>query len=149
MRKFILAFIFAICVFAAKAADKSLIITFNDNTTQIFALSDLPNIKMQNDKMTIVAGLTTAEYDLYKVRTFTFGESTGIEDVTNEKLTFEGNSLIIPGSSNQIRIFSIDGMCVSFDSTQLGSFTVLNLESLPQGVYVINTNGKSVKITKK
>jgi hypothetical protein len=64
-------------------------------------------------------------------------------------LTFEGNSLIIPGSSNQIRIFSINGMCVSLDSTQLGSFTVLNLESLPQGVYVINTNGKSVKITKK
>ena len=57
------------------AEQKELVITFNDGTTQSYALADLPDIRMENDKLSVQAGTTKAEYDLYKVRTFTFGNT--------------------------------------------------------------------------
>ena len=68
MRKLLLSLLALFCSFMAKAEDKSLIITFSDNTTQTFVLSALPQITMANNKMTISAGSTTAEYDLYKIK---------------------------------------------------------------------------------
>ena len=63
------------------AEQKELVITFNDGTTQSYALADLPDIRMENDKLSVQAGTTKAEYDLYKVRTFTFGNTaTGLKE---------------------------------------------------------------------
>ena len=81
MRKLLLSLLALFCCIIAKAEDKSLIITFNDNTTQTFVLSTLPQITMANNKMTILAGATTAEYDLYKIKTFIFSGTTNIRNI--------------------------------------------------------------------
>ena len=99
----LLSFIYTLCI---NAEEKSLIITFNDNTTQAFALAELPDILMENDKMIINAGNTTIEYDLYKVKTFTFGIPSGIDNTTIQDVLMNGNKLYIPGTNNKIRIFS-------------------------------------------
>ena len=60
-----------------------------------------------------------------------------------------GNKLYIPGTNNKIRIFSIDGTSVKLPNIQTGNANVLDLDPLPKSVYIINVNGKSVKIIKK
>lgn len=99
--------------------------------------------------MIINAGNTTIEYDLYKVKTFTFGMASGIDNTTIQDVLMNGNKLYIPGTNNKIRIFSFDGTSVKLPNIQTGNANVLDLDPLPKSVYIINVNGKSVKIIKK
>lgn len=149
MKRLFLALLSFICTLCINAEEKSLIITFNDNTTQAFALAELPDILMENDKMIINAGNNTIEYDLYKVKTFTFGIPSGIDNTTIQDVLMNGNKLYIPGTNNKIRIFSIDGKPVKLPNIQTVNANVLDLDPLPKSVYIINVNGKSVKIIKK
>lgn len=149
MKKLILILLTLLSTISLFADNKSLIITFNDGTTQVFGLAELPDILMENDKMIINAGNNTIEYDLYKVKTFTFGMASGIDNTTIQDVLMNGNKLYIPGTNNKIRIFSIDGTSVKLPNIQTGNANVLDLDPLPKSVYIINVNGKSVKIIKK
>ena len=138
------------CSIVAKAEDKSLIITFSDNTTQTFVLSTLPQITMSNNKMTISAGSTTAEYDLYKIKTFTFSGTTGIENIeNNSSIIAEGDRIIIEGANANVRIFSVDGKTTTLKTTSLSNSTIIDISSLGRGVYIIKANDKTLKISKK
>jgi hypothetical protein len=150
MRKLFLSLLVLSCSLLAKAEDKTLIITFSDNTTQTFVLSTLPQISMANDKMTITTSSTTAEYDLYKVKTFTFGTVTGIQNIgDNTSISMKGDKIIVSGINAKVRIFAIDGKAVSTTPIQADGQTIIALDTLPTGVYIINVNGKSVKISKQ
>ena len=138
------------CSMIAKAEEKSLIITFSDNTTQTFVLSTLPQITMANNKMTILAGATTAEYDLYKIKTFTFSGTTSIGNIEdNSDIKTEGNKIIIEGTNANVRIFSIDGKSTTIKTTNTSNSTVIDISSLNSGVYIIKANDKTVKISKQ
>ena len=138
------------CSIVAKAEDKSLIITFSDNTTQTFVLSTLPQITMSNNKMTISAGGTTAEYDLYKIKTFTFSGTTGIENIeNNSSIITEGDRIIVEGANANVKIFSVDGKTATLKTTNLSNSTVIDISSLGRGVYIIKANNKTLKISKK
>lgn len=138
------------CCIIAKAEDKSLIITFNDNTTQTFVLSTLPQITMANNKMTILAGATTAEYDLYKIKTFIFSGTTSIRNIEdNSEIKTEGNKIIIEGTNANVRIFSIDGKPATIKTINTSNSTVIDISSLNSGVYIIKANDKTVKISKQ
>lgn len=138
------------CSMIAKAEEKSLIITFSDNTTQTFVLSTLPQITMANNKMTILAGATTAEYDLYKIKTFIFSGTTSIRNIEdNSEIKKEGNKIIIEGTNANVRIFSIDGKSTTIKTTNTSNSTVIDISSLNSGVYIIKANDKTVKISKQ
>lgn len=138
------------CSMIAKAEEKSLIITFSDNTTQTFVLSTLPQITMANNKMTILAGATTAEYDLYKIKTFIFSGTTSIRNIEdNSEIKTEGNKIIIEGTNANVRIFSIDGKSTTIKTINTSNSTVIDISSLNSGVYIIKANDKTVKISKQ
>ena len=150
MRKLLLSLLALFCSIIAKAEDKSLIITFSDNTTQTFVLSALPQITMANNKMTISAGSTTAEYDLYKIKTFTFSGTTEIKDIeNNSSIIAEGDKIIIEGANANVRIFSIDGKPATIKTINTSNSTVIDISSLNSGVYIIKANDKTVKISKQ
>ncbi|WP_434503532.1 T9SS type A sorting domain-containing protein [Prevotella sp.] len=150
MRKLLLSLLALFCSIVAKAEDKSLIITFSDNTTQTFVLSALPQITMANNKMTISVGSTTAEYDLYKIKTFTFSGTTGIENIeNNSSIIAEGDRIIIEGANPNVRIFSVDGKTATLKTTSLSNSTIIDISSLGRGVYIIKANDKTLKISKK
>lgn len=133
----------------ASAEEKSLVITFSDNTKAEYALSTLPDITMENDKLTVTTSTTTAQFDLYKVKTFTFSSTTGISVLDRQQFALNGDALVIDGESSKTRIFSIDGKAVSIDPIISNGKTILDISSLSRGVYIINANGKSIKILKK
>ena len=150
MRKLLLSLLAVFCSMIAKAEEKSLIITFSDNTTQTFVLSTLPQITMANNKMTILAGATTAEYDLYKIKTFIFSGTTSIRNIEdNSEIKTEGNKIIIEGTNANVRVFSIDGKPATIKTINTSNSTVIDISSLNSGVYIIKANDKTVKISKQ
>lgn len=143
---FVVAFFTAL---AASAEGKSLVVTFSDGTKAEYALSTLPEISMANDKLSVVTTATTAEFDLYKVKTFTFTTSSAISSVAQRGYTISGDAIVFEGEATQTRIFSIDGKAVSVAPIISGGQTVIPLNGLGKGVYIISVNGKSVKISRR
>lgn len=149
MRK-VLVFIAAmLSALTVCAEGKSLVITFSDNTKAEYALSTLPEITMENDKLSVKTSSTTADFDLYKVKTFTFSSSTGISSAADQQFSLSGDAIILHGESAKVRIFSIDGKSVPVEPVIYGDKTIVSLNSLDRGVYIVNANGKSVKITRR
>lgn len=152
MKKLALSLLVAISCMTAKAADgKSLFVTFNDGQKVEFALATTPEVTFGNDQMTIKTTKTTASYDLWKVTTFTYGDtSTGISQVEiNSQFALEGNRIIIDGTTNKISAFALDGKAVKLSSSTTGDKTIINLDELTHGVYIIKINNKSIKIARR
>lgn len=125
-------------------------IKFYDGSKIEVVMAANPEISMANDVMTITANGTESTYELWKVSEFTFGESTGIHNlVVDNDVNFSGNQIIVPGGNARVRIFSIDGKSVSIVPIIVSGHTIIDLNSLTKGVYIINVNGKSVKVSKK
>lgn len=151
MKKIALSLLVALSCLTARATDgKSLFVSFNDGSKIEFALSTLPEVTFGNDQMTVKATATTASYELWKVSTFTYGTTTGIKQVeTNNKFALEGDRIIVDGTKNQVSAFALDGKKVSISLIITGDKTIINLDGLSQGVYIIKINNKSIKIARQ
>ena len=152
MKKIALSLWVALCCMTAHAANgKSLFVSFNDGSKIEFALSTLPEVTFGNDKMTVRTTATTASYELWKVSTFTYGEtSTGIQHTEADKtFAWEGDRIIVDGKANKVSIFALDGKAVSISPITSGDKTIISLEGLTKGVYIIKINNKSIKIARQ
>ena len=151
MKKIALSLLIALSFISAKAADgKSLFVSFNDGSKIEFALSTLPEVTFGNDKMTVKSTATTVSYELWKVSTFTYSTTTGIKQVeTNNKLAFEGDRIIVDGTNNKISTFALDGKAIKLSPTTAEGKTIINLNALTHGVYIIKINNKSIKVARQ
>lgn len=151
MKKIALSLLIALSCISAKATDgKSLFVSFNDGSKIEFALSTLPEVTFGNDKMTVKSTATTVSYELWKVSTFTYGTTTGIKQVeTNNKLAFEGDRIIVDGTNNKISTFALDGKAIKISPTTAEGKTIINLNALTHGVYIIKINNKSIKVARQ
>lgn len=151
MKKIALSLLVALSCISAKAADgKSLFVSFNDGNKIEFALSTLPEVTFGDDQMTVTSTATTASYELKKVSTFTYGTTTGIKQVeTNNKFAFEGDRIIVEGTNNKVRAFALDGTAVTLSPILAGDKTIIPLEELTHGVYLIIINNKSIKVARQ
>lgn len=134
----------------ALADDNAVVVTFNDSTQQAFLLSSLPDVKMENDSMTITAGTMTAKYGLNTVKTFSFDTvDTGIKAIKAADAAVHGDALVIPSEKAKVKVYAVDGSTVNVRINRSNSKTIVDLSSLiPGRVYIINADGKSVKFLK-
>jgi len=151
MKKHLLLFIVLCVHLNMRAEGKSLFISFNDGSKIEIAMTDNPEIKMADDKLTITYGTTENSYELWRLSKFTFGTtSTGIKDILDGKnIQMQNNQIIVADSNAQIRIFSIDGKALSVAPIHSGSKTIIDMNTFSKGVYVMNINGNSFKILKQ
>lgn len=151
MKKIALSLLVALSCISAKAADgKSLFVSFNDGNKIEFALSTLPEVTFGNDQMTVTSTAITASYELKKVSTFTYGTTTGIKQVeTNNMFAIEGDRIIVDGTNNKVRAFALDGTAVTLSPILAGDKTIIPLEELTHGVYLIIINNKSIKVARQ
>lgn len=150
MKKIALSLLIALSCISAKAVDgKSLFVSFNDGSKIEFALSTLPEVTFGNDKMTVKSTATTASYELWKVSTFTYGTTTGIKQVENNKFAFEGDRIIVDGTNNKVSAFALDGKAIKLSPITAGDKTIINLSELTHGIYIIKINNKSIKVARQ
>ncbi len=151
MKRLALTFCLALGCLLTRAADgKSLFVSFSDGTRVEFALSTTPDVSFANDQMTVATTATTASYELWTVSTFTYGTTTtGISQTETGRMSVEGNRIVIDGSTGKVTAYSIDGKAAPVTTTVAGDKTVVSLDTLPKGVYIIKINNKAIKITRR
>ena len=116
-----------------QAQGKSLFITFNDGSKVEFSMADNPAVTMANDLLSVVAGTSQLDYELWRVKQFTFGTSTGIREVNGLRV-----------KTDRIAVYTLNGKAVKIPVAQ-GEF---NLSGLASGIYIININGNTFKYMK-
>lgn len=133
----------------AKAQTPTLVLHHSNGKTSEVELYTMPRIQMTDTKMVITVQGSRQEFDKSDVVRFTFkGVGTGINAVKSETryrvnedcVTFYGIS-----SADRISVHNASGMQIPVRLTADGSDAVLSLAQLPQGVYLVTINGKTIK----
>lgn len=132
------------------AEGQTLVLHHADGTTSEVELQTMPRIRLSADKMTITSQGISQEYAKTDVVRFTYkGVGTGITTVKptaryrvedNGQVTFFGTE------AGRIRVYNSNGvqMPVSLSNDAAGN-AILPLNTLPQGVYIVNINGRTIK----
>ena len=90
---------------------------------------------MANGSMTVVAGSSQISYELWRVKQFTFGNSTAIREIRS-------NSIILDGYN--AKIYTLDGKAVHATANN----GKIDIDGLATGIYIININGNTIKYRK-
>ena len=127
MKKTMILTLLCALYMGAQAADYNyLVFTMNDNTTQTIAASNL-TMSFGDGKLTVSNGTTTLATitlaDLAKME-FSNTESTGISTISTDRLTIDETT----------QVYDLNGR-------QLPSGT-----QLQRGIYIVKTNGRTIKV---
>mgnify|MGYP002624194944 FL=1 len=135
-----------------RAQEQTLVLTHADGTTTEVELYTMPRIRLTADKLVITVQGTSQEFDKSDVVRFTYkGINTGISTVRPEtryrvdadRVTFYGLS-----ASDRISVYNTGGVQMPVSLTVDGNDAVLSLAQLPQGVYLVTFNGKTLKFVR-
>ena len=140
-----LSFLFALSL-SASGAGKSLVITFDNGTTQTYLLSTNPEVTVADNMLVVTAEGTTAQYTLADVLTFTFSESADIKAVETDPDIMRRGDCILISTPTKVEAYTTDGKAVSVQYNISGSTTTVSLNSLPAGITILRAAGKSIKI---
>ena len=140
-----LSFLFALSL-SASGAGKSLVITFDNGTTQTYLLSTNPEVTVADNMLVVTAEGTTAQYTLADVLTFTFSESADIKAVETDPSIMRRGDCILISTPTKVEAYTTDGKAVSVQYNISGSTTAVSLNSLPAGITILRAAGKSIKI---
>lgn len=153
MKKQALTLALAMAALCANAETKPLTVIFNDKTYVTFSLADTPDVTFADDKMTVTTSSTTASYELWKVDSFTYDRTaTGINSVNEtaeNDIAMEGNNIIVGTENCKVNVYSLNGTAASVATTTAGGKTIVDLDSLRRGTYIIKINDKAIKITRQ
>lgn len=151
MKKSILTLCTLFCCLMTQADNaKSLFVTFMDGQKIEFALADFPEVTFGDDLMKVKTSKTNVSYELWTVKTFTYATATGIKQVKDSKsFSIEGNSIIIDGTGNNLRCYKMNGEKIALPFNISSGKTTVNLDALKHGVYLIELNGKVIKIARQ
>jgi hypothetical protein len=134
------------------AEGQTLVLHHADGTTTEVELQTMPRIQLSADKMTVTSQGISQEYAKADVVRFTYkGVGTGITTVKptaryrvedDGQVTFYGTA----AEAGRIRVYNSNGvqMPVSLSNDGAGN-AILPLNTLPQGVYIVNINGRTIK----
>lgn len=154
MKKTLLTLLAVLLLTATRvsAQGPTLVLHHSDGKTSEVELYTMPSIQLLPSKMVITAQGSTLEYAKSDVVRFTYkGVNTGISDIRPEaryrvdtdRITFFGIS-----ASDRIEVYNAGGIRIPVTLANEGNDAVLSLTQLPQGVYLVNINGRTFKFIK-
>lgn len=135
------------------SAQTSVHIQMKDGNTQSFTIIAAGKIYFDNDYLYVddASGLPYS-FEVSDIQKMTFNHLSDIQDIETEEFTLypnPANALIhIKGKSDTFayRLFSMDGRLLQKGTCS--NEESINISALTSGLYILNINNKSFKITK-
>ena len=156
MKKIVYSFLLLLLSLSAIANEPvtNLIVWAKDGTKVAYALCEKPKVTFTETDLVITAKGVEVNYALENIARFTYevDEATSIKGAGNEGPLFicNGESLLFPSLpfNATIAIYTFDGLLVLKETVKTTGEHVLPLNSLHNGVYLVNVNGFTTKIVK-
>lgn len=128
----------------ASAQEKALRVELTDGKAEYFRLADKPVLTFEGENVKIASPALTSDYPRADVVSMTFVDASAGISAPAQNATvysYDGTTFSCPG--NAITVYDLQGVRLA---DAAGS---VNVSNFPAGIYVIRTNNKSIKITKK
>lgn len=158
MKKLLFAlFLLLLPLMAVAEVDNILIVETNDGVTVSFALVEKPEISFEGSVMIVKSEKESQFFEITNISKWYFEQVTScIEAIKKEQPSIkvvDNDNIIVDSSSSlsKICLYSIDGKQQSVKvSYSDDSKPVINISSLPKGIYVISINNQqSIKLYRK
>ena len=132
---------------------QTLVLWHADGTTTDIELFTKPCVQFTKDKTLVLSPVLNMEYPAEDVIRFTYkGVGLGI-DIPHDDTDLEqkDGKIILHGikPTDKIAIYKSNGIRLPVRIKYGNSNAVFSLASIPSGVYLLNVNGRTSKITKK
>lgn len=157
-RKLLLCFVLLAIPFLRMYADKGVLITHRDNSVTFLSLENEIKASFVNGNTLKFSGLgiSDLELDVSDVMNFKIAEynNTSINKTTSQniQIRMSESEITLSGLSDKqsVSLLDIKGVVRCLSIANNHGKTHINMEGLPQGVYVLSlSNGKTYKILKK
>lgn len=147
-------------LFASETDDievQYLVLEQGESVTE-FELPNAPVITFSKDTLVVTCNGDTLLAPLAGVTEYRFVTkkvSTGIKDVvvpnSTQKPTIAFGKVSFAGlkSGSPVTVFSIDGRAVAIEKADADGNAVINLSSLPKGIFILHSAKQSIKIINK
>jgi hypothetical protein len=131
-----------------------------ENAKHCYALSEKPELTMENGVFTLTTTTTTATYNAAEVLKFTLGDIDGnpvadgvdaIDAKAEPNVDRHGDRLYFTDCkpNSPIRIYGVGGQLVDTQWTDEDGRAELSLSGLKAGVYILKSDDITFKITKR
>ena len=155
MKKLLLTLLFAFVFCGLKAQSYELVIRLNDQSETTWTHESLRNIYFidEDDILVVVENesLATHHYDFADINKIYFKSGVALSELDKDETSFvfpnpANDNIRIFGIENQdVEIFSADGKLILKERYEGKS---IDVSSLSQGLYLIKTNGQTLKFNK-
>lgn len=154
--KKVLLIIFIVSSLVTQAREStSLLVYCKDGSFVTYVLSEEPKVSMLADSLLITTDGVSVSYPLSEMWKFSFDKSDELDcvnDVLVDELcySYSSESIVFSGlpERSYVRVYAIDGRLLHSSRIDTESYRY-SLSSLSSGVYVIEVNKKTFKISKK
>ncbi|MCH4156755.1 MAG: T9SS type A sorting domain-containing protein [Muribaculaceae bacterium] len=128
----------------------TLVVLMRDGSSTKVQLSEEPKVTFSGTNLNIATTATTLQLDRAKVQRFNYVNDGGVKGVSaDNKSTYikRGDLLIFQDlkSGSKVSVFGVDGRMLK-DATASGNYE-MSLSELSSGVYIVDVNGTTTKIT--
>ena len=135
----------------ANLSAKSLVLTLKNGTLVYYLLDEEVNPMLRFVDGGIV--VNTDRYEFGNVKNFYISatdDSSGIEHVVGEHVQYDHNVLAFSSEYSQsFAVYTCSGHQVAVSAQQANGQTIIDLNPLPQGAYIVTIGESSLKIFKK
>lgn len=157
MRKLLLYLLLTVCWPTISTASGIVLqVILKDGTQHEYIISERPQIKFGDDKVSFIYNNVTTDYAKSDLQNFVFTNPTGIAQLKtgDTRMTYSGDNdhIIVEGldGKDQVEVYSISGIKQQVNINDTGHGLDICIGSLPKGYYIIKFGNKqSIKITKK
>ena len=138
------------------AAQNTLIVHQKDGQTFSFGFEEKPVVTFTDNELVVTSTMAEARFQLAEVVKFTFDdEGTAVEGIKDDgrkaAISLDEYTVSLTGAKPEItvRLIASDGKVLQSYKTDRNGSVQFSIAELPEGTYIISSEGLNVKILKK
>lgn len=133
-----------------RAEEKAMcVVVYEEKGTTSFSLTEKPVVTFVGEEVQLVAGKVTVRYALDGYLKMTIEDkATDIRPVADDDFRITDGDVTAYGC-RQLSLYTVDGKCLETTTPSKSGTSTLSIASLKKGVYLVVTESKTFKISKK
>ena len=142
-------------IFSDTGLPARLVVWKKDGSTITYALSDEPITKFMNGQLVLTTKKTEVSFPLTSVLRYTFQNVTKNVDVQNARghvhVRQKENCVILSNLRYGcvVELYSSSGQLLDSVTSQDDQPIIISVDSRPDGMYIVKTEGQTIKLLKK
>lgn len=129
---------------AVLAVETALKVLLTTGGSETYVLAQKPTVRFDGTRMLVETPTVNAGYQRSEVKSMTFvSVDAGVDDVKADGVVYVYKDNVFECADHDIRVFDMSGR-----QAAAGHGSV-SLAGCTSGVYVVNVNGKSIKVVKQ